>query len=198
MAKSKSYKLYNSYQTSRMTEAEIRKEYSKLRSVANKRLGRLEAQDIGMKARTGYKFPTIEQIESSSKSTVASELADVSKWLYDKRSTVTGEKKFLREVKESFTEKGYGSLVDTVDDIYNVIEMLEDRREKHQDRLYSSSDLLDTLKETERLNLPYDKIKENIDIFVQNLESLESVKPTKGGRTFSSSRVDALIRKWKK
>ena len=41
-----------------------------------------------------------------------------------------------------------------------------------------------------------DKFKQNIDIFVQHLDELEDIKPTKGGRKFSSQRLNELIRKW--
>ena len=137
-----------------MTESQIRAEYSKLRSVANKRLQRLEAAGIGMRAMEGYKFPTIAQILGSSKSTVASELANVSRWLGDYRSTITGESQFISEFKEMMLDKGYGSLVEA--------------------------------------------LKKNIELFVANMDALEKVQPTKGGRTFSSNRVNALVRKWTK
>ena len=179
-----------------MSESAIRKAYSELRSVANKRLGRLEKQGLGMTARTGYKFPTIKNIEESSKATIASELADVSKFLRDPRTTVSGEKQFLTNFKEMMTEKGYSDLVETPDDIYNTLQFMEEIRETNNNRLLPSGDVLDVLQQAERLKIPTDKLKDNIDIFAQHLDELENVKPTKGGRTFSSQRLNALIRKW--
>lgn len=179
-----------------MSESAIRKAYSELRSIANKRLGRLEKQGIGMTARTGYKFPTIRNIEESSKATIASELADVSKFLRDPKSTVTGEKEFLRNFKEMMTEKGYGDLVETPEEIYNVIDLMEEIRETNNDKIISSGDALDALQQAQRLKIPIEKFKENIDLFVNHLDELEDIKPTKGGRKFSSQRLNALIRKW--
>lgn len=189
-------KLYSPYQISNMSESAIRKAYSELRSVANKRLSRLEKQGLGMTARTGYKFPTIKNIEESSKATIASELADVSKFLRDPRTTVTGEKEFLRNFKEMMTEKGYQDLVDTPDDIYKTLQFMEDIRETNNNKVLPSGDALDALQQAQRLKIPIEKFKQNIDIFVQHLDELEEVKPTKGGRTFSSQRLNALIRKW--
>ena len=189
-------KLYSPYQISNMSESAIRKAYSELRSVANKRLARLENQGLGMTARTGYKFPTIRNIEESSKATIASELADVSKFLRDPRTTVTGEKQFLNNFREMMTEKGYADLVDTPDDIYKTLEFMEEIRDTNNNRLLPSGDVLDVLQQAERLKIPTEKLKDNIDIFVQHLDDLENVKPTKGGRTFSSQRLNALIRKW--
>ena len=201
---SKKYNVYTPYRMESMTEKQIRAEYSKLRSVANKRLQRLQAAGIGKRALEGYRFPTIAQIEISSKSTVASELASVSRWLADYRSTITGEKQFLEEFREMMRGKKYGSLVETVEDTYNVIEMLDDLREKHKNDLLkyragrTDQDIFDALQQAQRLKIPVDALKKNIELFVANVDALEKVQPTKGGRTFGSNRINALVRKWTK
>lgn len=193
---SKKYYEYTPNKLSQMTDAAIRKEYSRLRSIANKRLMRLEKAGLNMTARTCYKFPTVQQIEESSRATIASGLADVSKFLRSERTTVKGEKQFLANFAESMINYGYGDIVETVDDIYKTIQFLDDIQEDYTDRLYSSGDLLDVLQEAERLKIPHEKLKENLELFVSHLDELEKVKPTKGGRAFSSQRLKALIRKW--
>lgn len=201
---SKKYDIYTPYKMESMTEAQIRAEYSKLRSVANKRLQRLDSAGIGMRALSGYRFPTIAQIESSSKDTVASELANVSRWLSDYRSTITGERQFISEFKEMMQGKGYGSLVETPEDVYKVVGLLNDLREKYKNDLLryrsglTDKDIFDALQQAQRLNMPVEALKQNIELFVANMDALEKVQPTKGGRTFSSSRVTALVRKWTK
>ena len=150
----KNHKLYSPYQISNMSESAIRKAYSELRSIANKRLGRLEKQGLGMTARTGYKFPTIKNIESSSKSTIASELADVSKFLRDPRTTVTGEKEFLKNFKEMMTDKGYSDLVETPEEIYKTLQFMEEIRDTNNNRLLPSGDVLDAMQQAERLKIP--------------------------------------------
>ena len=201
---SKKYEVYTPYNMGSMTEKQIRKEYSKLRSVANKRLQRLQESGIGMRALKGYKFPTIAQIESSSKSTVSSELASVSRWLSDYRSTITGEKQFISEFQDMMQGKGYGDLVKTPEDVYKVVEMLDDLREKHKNDLLkyrsglTDQDIFDALQQAQRLKIPVEALKKNIELFVANMDALEKVQPTKGGRTFGSNRINALVRKWTK
>lgn len=204
---SKKYELYTPIKMESMTEAQIRTEYSKLRSVANKRLQRLDSAGIGMKALSGYRFPTIAQIESSSKSTVASELANVSRWLGDYRSTITGERQFLEEFRSMMRSKNdgmYSSLVETVQGTYDLIGLLDDLRVKYKNDLlrYKSGltdkDIFDALQQAQRLNMPVEALKQNIELFVANMDALEKVQPTKGGRTFSSSRINSLVRKWTK
>lgn len=199
---SKKYEIYTPIKMESMTEAQIRAEYSRLRSVGNKRLQRLEAAGIGARGIKGYRFPTIAQIESSSKSTVASELANVSRWLGDYRSTLTGERQFLAEFQEMMRSKDYGSLVETPEDVYKVIGLLDDLREKYKNDLLlyrsglTDKDIFDALQQAQRLRMPIEALKQNIELFVANMDALEKVQPTKGGRTFSSSRVNALVRKW--
>ena len=201
---SKKYDIYTPYKMESMTEAQIRAEYSKLRSVANKRLQRLDSAGIGMRALSGYRFPTIAQIESSSKDTVASQLANVARWLGDYRSTITGEKQFISEFQEMMRGKGYGDLVKTPADVYKVVGLLDDLREKHKNELLkyrsglTDQDIFDALQQAQRLRMPIEALKQNIELFVANMDALEKVQPTKGGRTFSSSRVNALVRKWTK
>lgn len=191
-------KLYSPYQLSKMSDSEIRKAYSELRSIANKRLSRLQEQNLNVTARTGYRFPTIAKIEESSRATVASELADVSKFLRDERTTVRGEKKFLSDFQEMMIDKGYSDLVETPDEIYKTIQFLEELRELHKDKILPSGDALDALQEAERLNIPRDKLYANIEIFVAHLDELQNVKPSKGGIEFSSRRINNLIRKWER
>ena len=94
------------------------------------------------------------------------------------------------------TEKGYGDLVETPEEIYNVLDFMEEIRETNNNKILPSGDALDALQQAQRLKIPIEKFKENIDLFVQHLDELEDVKPTKGGRKFSSQRLNALIRKW--
>lgn len=201
---SKKYDIYTPYKMESMTEAQIRAEYSKLRSVANKRLQRLDSAGIGMRALSGYRFPTIAQIESSSKDTVSSALANVSRWLGDYRSTITGERQFISEFKEMMQDKGYGSLVETPEDVYKVVGLLDDLRDKYKNDLLryrsglTDKDIFDALQQAQRLNMPIEALKQNIELFVANMDALEKVQPTKGGRTFSSSRINSLVRKWTK
>ncbi len=193
-------KLYSPYQISNMSESAIRKAYSELRSIANKRISRLNVSGLTFKQ---SKFPTIKELESGKPnrtlgSTISSALADVSVFLRSPRTTVSGLKQYYRDFQEMMSEKGYEDLVKDVGSIRNTLLFLDSIRETANDKLLPSGDALDALQETERLKIPIEKVIENIDLFVAHLDDLENVQPTKGGRTFSSRRLNALIKKWEK
>lgn len=186
-------KLFNPMQIQKMSMSEIHKEYSRLRLIANKRIGRLQAQGLGMQEN---KFPTIKSIKESKRMNISSQLADVSKFLRSERTTVTGEKKFLNDFASQMADNGYGDLVTNVTDIYNLIAFMEQMREQYSDKVFDSGDALDVLQQAQRLNIPYDKVAKYFDKFANNLDKLEQVMPSRSGAEFSQRRINNLIKKW--
>lgn len=186
-------KLFNKYQIGKMTESAVNKAYSTLRSIANKRIERLDKQGLG---RTNVKFPTIQTIHDTDKFSVRDALADVSRFLRSDRTTVRGEKAFIKHFQEQMTESGYGDLVSTREDIYNMIDYMDYLREVYSDKLFDSGDALDVLQQGKRLNIPMEKLKDNYDLFASNIDKMENLRRSPGGRAFSQNRINNLIKKW--
>ena len=186
-------KLYRSHEIDKLSTRAMNKAYSTLRSVANKRIQRMTEQGLG---RNRALFPTIQQISESGKFTVKSALADVSMFLRSERTTVKGEKKFIRHFQEVMTEHGYGDLVQTRADIYEMIDYMEHLREIYSDKLFDSGDALDVLQQGHRLNIPAEKLAENYGLFAANLEKMEKLRPSPGDKAFSQRRINNLINKW--
>lgn len=188
-------KLFSPAMIAKMTMKEIRKEYSNLRSIANKRIARLREQNLGSGV---TKFGTIQDIVNSSKMSLSSALADVSKFLRSERTTVRGEKKFINDFREQMIERGYGDLVKDIASIYQMIDFMEHMREQYSDKIFDSGDALDVLQEAQRLKIPTEKVIEHFDEFATNLSDLEKVKPSRNGNEFSQRRINNLIKKWNK
>lgn len=185
-------KVLTRYETSRMSNSDVRKEYSRLRAIANKRIGRLQEQNLNLG--DWWAFPKIKELQSES--AIESALLDVSNFLRSERTTVTGQKQFLAEFKEDIAAMGYGNLVATVEDIKKMIKFMEYMRESYTDALFDSGDALDVLEQAQRLKIPYDKVVKYYDQFQQNLSELENVKPSKNGKEFSQYRIRNLLKKW--
>ena len=175
------------------SDATLRKLYSEFRSVANKRIQRLNAAGLG---RSRALFPTIQQIQETDKIDMGSALSDVQKFLRSSRTTVSGQKRFMRDFRETMTEKGYGDLVKTNEDILQMIDYMEYLREQYSEKLFDSGDALDVLQQGQRLNIPTDKLKENFDLFASNLDKMEKLRRSPGGKAFSQQRIDRLRKKW--
>ena len=174
-------------------DATLRKLYSEFRSVANKRIERLNKAGLGG---SRAKFPTIQQIKDTDKTDMASALADVQKFLRSSRTTVSGQKRFLRDFRETMIEKGYGDLVQTNEDIYQMLDYMDYLREIYSEKLFDSGDALDVLQQGQRLNIPAEKLKENFDLFASNLDKMENLRRSPGGKEFSQQRINKLIKKW--
>ena len=102
----------------------------------------------------------------------------------------------MKDFRETMTEKGYGDLVETNEDLMQMIDYMDYLREKYSEKLFDSGDALDVLQEGQRLNIPMDKLKENYDLFASNLNKIEKLRISPGGKEFSQSRIDKLIKKW--
>jgi len=177
----------------KMTTAEINKEYSRLRSIANKRIGRLARQGL---TKNVTKFATIQQIKDSSKWDVVSQLAEVSRFLRMKESTVTGAKEKIDDFNSSIINMGYGNLVNSIEDSLKLMAYFDALREKISDKLYDSGDALDVYEQGQRLNIPVEKLIEHYEEFATNLSQMEKLKPSRNGKEFSQRRINNLIKKW--
>lgn len=177
----------------KMTSGEINKEYSKLRSIANKRIGRLAQQGL---TKNVTKFATIQQIKDSSKWDVGSQLAEVSRFLRMKESTVTGAKEKIDDFNASITNMGYGNLVTSTEDSLKLMNYFDALRERISDKLYDSGEALDVYEQGQRLNIPVEKLIEHYEDFASNLSKLDKVQPSRNGREFTQRRINNLIKKW--
>lgn len=190
----KKFRTYTPSSISKMSDKAIRKAYSELRSVANKRIQRMD--NAGLGRGSNQKFPTIQQIKDSSKWSIESSLADVSRFLRSDRTTVSGEKKFLKEFKQNMVDKGYGDLVESTEDVYNMVDFMEYMREQYGDKLFDSGDALDVLQETQRLKIPIEKVKENYEAFASNIDEMEAMPTPKTSTTMKIAKVVKLIAKF--
>lgn len=186
-------KLFSVKQIRKMAEADVRKAYSTLRSVANKRIQRLNRAGLGTNPTL---YPTIQQIRDTDKVSMDAMLADVSNFLRSPRTTVTGERAFLADFQERMSKMGYGDLVGTRSDIYQLLDYLDALREMYSDKVYSSGDALDVFQEAQRLNMPTEMIKENYAAFASHLDEMEKLRRSPGGKEFSQARLNRLIKKW--
>lgn len=101
---------YKYYNLDTHTESELRKEYSRLRAIANKRIMRLGKAGFGESAileRYGQGFAKTSSIAKGDTASIKKALYEVAWFTTDERSTVSGERKaMLKEIKK-LHENGY-------------------------------------------------------------------------------------------
>lgn len=101
---------YKYYNLDSRTESELRKEYSRLRAIANKRITRLGKSGFGespILERYGQGFAKTDSISKGDVASLKKALYEVTWFVTNARSTVSGERKaMLKEIK-TLHKNGY-------------------------------------------------------------------------------------------
>lgn len=101
------YPVYSPQALRKMSDAELRKVYSRLRSIANKRIDRLKKAGFGDSREVSYNdgvYIRLAEVESRRELVVLT--SRVSKFLHANRSTVTGQRESIRRSIATWNRKG--------------------------------------------------------------------------------------------
>lgn len=126
------YPVYSPQTLRKMSDAELRKVYSRLRSIANKRIDRLKKAGLGSSREVSYNdgvYIRLAEVESRRELVILT--SQVSKFLHAKRSTVTGQRESIRRSVATWNRKGvnvnasnYSKFVDlltTLKSVYGTV-----------------------------------------------------------------------------
>lgn len=128
------YDDYYPYRLEQMDERALRKEYTRLRKVANKRLARLQASeyketDLAKEYAGG--FALLEDVKD-----LPRELTVLTRFVASERSSITGLKRIDKKTIETLQEHGY-TFVNTKN-VRQFGEFMEEMRQAGYSKLYSS------------------------------------------------------------
>lgn len=171
--------------------ADLRRAYSELRKIANKRLQRMEQQGLGTFG--SYRFPKLSDLWDDD---VPGALADVSRYLRDPRHTVRGEKKALDADIAKLHERGY----DFIDrsNIYQFYDFMDQKRQEVGSKVFDSGSTIDVFNEAQRLKIPPKVLKKNFDYFLENIEKMENTKPIRTNREINFSDIKRKMERQKR
>lgn len=126
------YPVYSPQELRKMSDSELRKLYSRLRSIANKRIYRLKKAGFESSREVNYNdgvYIRLAEVESRRELVVLT--SQVCKFLRAKRSTVTGQRESIRRFVATWNRKGvnvnasnYSKFVDlltTIKSVYGTI-----------------------------------------------------------------------------
>ena len=170
---------YTPKEINAMSPQEMRKAYSELRSVANKRIARMSAQGLGRKGRKKQKpFKTLKGMSSRE---VETALKAVSQWLREPTHTVKGYKRQRAFVLEQMRER-YGYDFITTENYEDFVDFMEDMRERNSGKTFDSGDAADVFNEAMRIKISPYKLKKEFDYFADHMKELEQMEPLKSGK----------------
>ena len=160
-------------------QSEIRKEYTRLRDIAQKRIKRLGESEF----RTGrtyrkYKtgFPKLSQIKNETE--LAYAMAELQKFV---KSNITVRR--IREIrrKQLKTLKTHKYNFVNEENFQDFSEFMEDYKDNVIDKKQIGSPILaEVFYEVERLGLDPEKISKDFDFWLNNREILKEMTPSRG------------------
>lgn len=122
--------------------ADLKKEYSRLRTIESKRIARLQASPEfnTLESAKQKTAPKLQQFYTKSgkfnKSAFANEFAKMQKFIESERSTISGQQSIRSRTINTLQERGYNISNENYADFIQVMETL---RSKGLDRVYDSA-----------------------------------------------------------
>ena len=182
-------------------EKEVRKEYTRLRDISQKRLKRLAAAgytDTEVYEKNVKHYPKLANIKS--KSELAQRLSDLSRFIASSQSTVKGIRERERKVLEKLHENDFGFVNES--NLKDFGEFMELYRDSMADMAgYDSGDAAELYSVVEKHKLDPDKVAEDFELYLDNLEQLKKMRRAKsstGNTEGFKRRVEKIIKKGKK
>ena len=181
-------------------EKEVRKEYTRLRDISQKRLKRLAAgyTDTEVYKRNYRHYPKLKNIKS--KSELAQRLSDLSRFVASSQSTVKGIKEREKKVLETLHENDYDFVNEgNLKDFGDFMELYRD--EMMDSAGFDSGDAAELYSVIEKHKLDPEKIAEDFEFYLENLEAAKELALRKGstGNTDKfKKRLERAVKKKRK
>lgn len=165
--------------------AAVRKEYTRLRDITQKRLKRME--QAGYTKTKVYRmnvkhYPVLKDIKTTAE--LAQRLADLSRFVEAKRSTVSGLRKATSKALKTLHKHHYDFV--TEDNIQEFGSFMEEFRANKLDILYDSGDAAELFGIMEKKKIKPEKVKAAFENWMEERQNIEQmVKDGKSARAIS-------------
>lgn len=175
-------------------EREVRKEYTRLRDISQKRLKRLAAAgytDTDVYKKNVSHYPKLKDIKT--KSELAQRLSDLSRFIASSQSTVKGLKEREKKVLQTLKKSGYKYVNEF--NLSDFGEFMEYYRDAMYDMEYDSGDAADLYTVVEKNKLDPEKVKEDFGFWLENIEEAKKIRKAKRRTGKTSEVLEELIAK---
>lgn len=178
-------------------EKEVRKEYTRLRDISQKRLKRLAAAgyaNTDVYQKNVHHYPKLKDIKT--KSELAQRLSDLSRFVGSTQSTVKGLKAREQKTLESLKESGYTFVNES--NLKDFGDFMEQYRDQLLDMDYDSGDAAELYRIVEKHRLDPDKVAEDFEFYLDNLEKAAELKRSRSSTGNTEKFKKRLEKKIKK
>lgn len=177
-------------------ERAVRKEYTRLRDISQKRLKRLAKAgyaDTETYKRNVAHYPKLKDVRS--RYDLAQRLSDLARFIESARSTVSGMKSSRRKALETFEEHGYDFVNKSNLDDFGAF--MEEYRNQKLDQEYDSGEAADAFRVLEKQKINPETVKEDFEFWLENREEADKVR-VKKSEYGDPDALKARVQKYKK
>ena len=167
--------------------AAVRKEYTRLRDISQKRLKRLKAAglDDTQAYLKNYKhYPKLKDIKSDSE--LAARLSDLARFITAKGSTVSGQKDIMKKSLSTLHETGYTFVNEG--NFRDFGKFMEEYRNQMLDMSYDSGDAADLYGVVIKHQLDPEKVKADFEFWLENLDRAEKLRKSKSAGNYEKTK----------
>lgn len=167
--------------------AAVRKEYTRLRDISQKRLKRLKAAglDDTQAYLKNYKhYPKLNDIKSDSE--LAARLSDLARFITAKGSTVSGQKDIMKKSLSTLHETGYTFVNEG--NFRDFGKFMEEYRNQMLDMSYDSGDAADLYGVVIKHQLDPEKVKADFEFWLENLDRAEKLRRSKSAGNYEKTK----------
>lgn len=184
-----------------LTDAEARAAYSRMRSVANKRLaalGRSKYANTQAFIRNAGKYTRLSTIEKSTDPSkpsreLAYKLADLYKFLNTKSGSVTGQRAIEKSAIDTLNERGFGFI--NLGNIKNFGEYMEEARQRGLVKIYGSERVASMYPVAERKGFDPKEILSDFEFWNNNRKKLEEMPRIRNAENRTADAYRAKLQK---
>lgn len=158
--------------------AQIRKEYSRLRDIAMKRIKRMSATrfaETNIYKRNYRHYPKLKDIKSNAE--LAGRLADLAEFIKSPYSTVSKQKSIMQKSLTTLHEHHYNFVNE--DNFIDFGKFMEEYRDQHLDEIYDSGDAADAYGVVVKHQLDPEKVKEDFEFWLENINAAKELRRSK-------------------
>lgn len=167
--------------------AAVRKEYTRLRDISQKRLKRLKAaglDDTQAYLRNYKHYPKLKDIKSDSE--LAARLSDLARFITAKGSTVSGQKEIMKKSLATLHDTGYTFVNEG--NFRDFGKFMEEYRHQMLDMSYDSGDAAELYGVTIKHQLDPEKVKADFEFWLENLDRAEKLRKSKSAGNYEKTK----------
>lgn len=173
---------------------EIKKEYTRLRDILNKRIQRINKSDFAGQGIAG-KFPKgLPKLADIAPEDLPYLLQQAATALTSKSGSLKGLQQRQQSAIESFRERGYTQINES--NFKEFVDFLEEAKEKGLAKVYGSDSVVNLYENTQAMGLSPEEVMQDFNWWAENIENAETAQATLEENGIDIEDVDEGLKWW--